>query len=75
MAGSTRFNELRRGVPRMSPALLSQRLKELEAVGIITRQPSDTEPGVFEYHLTEAGRELEPVRGSLRRLGTALGGN
>jgi DNA-binding HxlR family transcriptional regulator len=61
MAGSTRFNELRRGVPRMSPALLSQRLKELEAVGIITRQPSDTEPGVFEYHLTEAGRELEPV--------------
>ena len=61
MAGSTRFNELRRGVPRMSPALLSQRLKELEAVGIITRQPSDTEPGVFEYHLTEAGRELDPV--------------
>jgi DNA-binding HxlR family transcriptional regulator len=61
MAGSTRFNELRRGVPRMSPALLSQRLKELEAVGIITRQPSDTEPGVFEYHLTKAGRELDPV--------------
>ena len=31
MAGSTRFNELRRGVPRMSPALLSQRLKELRS--------------------------------------------
>ena len=30
-AGTTRFNDLRRGVPRMSPALLSQRLKELEA--------------------------------------------
>ena len=55
MAGSTRFNELRRGVRRMSPALLSQRLKELEAAGIIMPQASDTEPGVFEYHLTEAG--------------------
>ena len=32
IAGSTRFNELRRGVPRMSPALLSQRLKDLEAM-------------------------------------------
>jgi DNA-binding HxlR family transcriptional regulator len=61
MAGSTRFNELRRGVPRMSPALLSQRLKELEAAGIVERQASDTEPGVFEYRLTDAGRELNPV--------------
>jgi DNA-binding HxlR family transcriptional regulator len=61
IAGSTRFNDLRRGVPRMSPALLSQRLKELEAAGIICRRPSPTEPGVLEYHLTDAGRELEPV--------------
>jgi hypothetical protein len=37
-AGSTRFNDLRRGVPRMSPALLSQRLKELEAAGIVSRE-------------------------------------
>ena len=37
IAGSTRFNDLRRGVPRMSPALLSQRLKELEAAGVISR--------------------------------------
>ena len=35
VAGSARFNELRRGVPRMSPALLSKRLKDLEAVGIV----------------------------------------
>src|SRR6478735_3307124 len=45
VAGSTRFNELRRGVPRMSPALLSQRLKELEVAGIVSRDPSDSEPG------------------------------
>jgi DNA-binding HxlR family transcriptional regulator len=46
VAGSTRFNELRRGVPRMSPALLSQRLKELEVAGIVTRK-SGSERGVF----------------------------
>jgi len=61
IAGSTRFNDLRRGVPRMSPALLSQRLKELESAGVIRRTASPTEPGVFEYQLTTAGRELEPL--------------
>jgi len=61
IAGSTRFNELRRGVPRMSPALLSQRLKELEAAGIISRKALRNEPGIFEYHLTESGHELKPI--------------
>jgi DNA-binding HxlR family transcriptional regulator len=56
IAGSTRFNDLRRGVPRMSPALLSQRLKELEAAGIVSR-----DAGTQDYRLTEAGRELEPI--------------
>ncbi len=60
-AGSTRFNELRRGVPRMSPALLSRRLKELEAAGILTREASSADPAVFEYQLTESGRELRPL--------------
>ncbi len=61
VAGSTRFNDLRRGVPRMSPALLSKRLKDLEDAGIVIRVASRTEPGVLEYHLTPAGRELEGV--------------
>ena len=61
VVGSSRFNDLRRGVPRMSPALLSQRLKELEAADIVRRAPSPTEPGVFEYRLTDSGRELEPL--------------
>jgi len=65
LAGSTRFNALRRGVPRMSPALLSQRLKELEAVGIVERRPAPGEPEVLEYTLTEAGRDLMPVVESL----------
>src|SRR5436189_961355 len=61
IAGSTRFNELRRGVPRMSPALLSQRLKDLELAGIVTRTASASDSGVFEYQLTESGRELGPL--------------
>ncbi|HRK70163.1 MAG TPA: helix-turn-helix domain-containing protein [Micropepsaceae bacterium] len=60
ISGSTRFNELRKGVPRMSPALLSQRLKELEEAGILTREKSGA-AGQAEYRLTRAGRELEPV--------------
>lgn len=61
IAGSTRFNDLRRGVPRMSPALLSQRLKELEAAGIVARVPLEREAGVYEYHLTPSGRDLEAL--------------
>ena len=61
IAGSTRFNDLRRGVPKMSPTLLSQRLKELEAAGIVKRLALRSEKGVFEYHLTEAGKDLRPV--------------
>ena len=45
LAGSSRFNELRRGLPRVSPALLSQRLTELENWGIISRTPIPGEPG------------------------------
>lgn len=60
-AGSTRFNDLRRGVPRMSPALLSQRLKDLEAAGIVHRTPVARESGAFDYRLTRAGQELAPV--------------
>lgn len=61
IAGTTRFNELRRGVPKMSPTLLSQRLTELENAGVIERKPLKTEKGVFEYHLTTAGKDLRPV--------------
>ncbi len=61
VAGSTRFNDLRRGVPRMSPALLSKRLRDLETAGIVSRVASRSEPGISEYHLTSAGQELKTV--------------
>jgi DNA-binding HxlR family transcriptional regulator len=59
LAGSTRFNDLRRGVPRMSPALLSKRLKDLEKAGVVEVVPGGS--GVAEYHLTPAGQDLRPV--------------
>ncbi|MFO0990631.1 MAG: helix-turn-helix domain-containing protein [Hyphomicrobiales bacterium] len=59
LCGSTRFNDIRRGVPRMSPTLLSKRLKELERAGIITTRVSPS--GTTEYHMTEAGEDLRPV--------------
>lgn len=61
VAGTTRFNDLRRGVPKMSPALLSTRLKELELAGVVERRAMTSQNGVFEYHLTKAGRDLGPV--------------
>ena len=59
LSGSTRFSDLRRGLPKMSPALLSKRLKELQQAGVIAalRRPN----GSVEYHLSEAGEELRPL--------------
>lgn len=56
--GSERFNELRRGVPRMSPTLLSRRLQQLVRAGIVDRRADGSD---VRYVLTEAGRELKPV--------------
>lgn len=61
VAGSTRFNDLRRGVPRMSPALLSKRLKDLEAAGIIEKYPAEADRSTHEYRLTAAGIDLKTV--------------
>ncbi|WLR95477.1 winged helix-turn-helix transcriptional regulator [Shinella zoogloeoides] len=58
LCGSTRFNELRRGLPKMSPALLSKRLKELEQSGIIATRSVN---GITDYQLTSAGEELRPL--------------
>jgi DNA-binding HxlR family transcriptional regulator len=59
LAGSTRFTDIRRGVPLMSQTLLSTRLKELERVGIVERGGDSDH--AREWHLTEAGRALGPV--------------
>jgi DNA-binding HxlR family transcriptional regulator len=58
--GATRYSEIRKGVPLMSPTLLSRRLKQLESEGIVERAESDTGRS-FTYHLTNAGREFVPL--------------
>ena len=59
LCGSNRFNDIRKGVPKMSPSLLSKRLKELEAAGVV--KVVQTGAGVQEYHLTQSGEELRPL--------------
>jgi DNA-binding HxlR family transcriptional regulator len=58
--GSTRFNEIQRGVPLMSSSLLSRRLRELERSGLIIRRPLPGRRG-HEYRLTPAGDALGPL--------------
>jgi len=69
ITGSSRFNDLRRGVPRMSPALLSKRLRDLEAAGIVNRTPVPGDAEIFEYTLTSADLELESVVGEIGKWG------
>jgi DNA-binding HxlR family transcriptional regulator len=56
--GNDRFNAIAPGVPRMSPSLLSARLRELERVGLVARDGAAKEPS---YRLTAAGYELRPL--------------
>lgn len=58
--GNTRFNDIARGLPGISRSLLVQRLKHLERKGVIETWPLPNGRG-SEYHLTPAGKDLEPV--------------
>lgn len=59
-SGSVRFNEIRRGVPGMSPTLLSKRLRDLEQRGLITRTPHRA-TGDINYKTTAIADELQPL--------------
>jgi DNA-binding HxlR family transcriptional regulator len=61
ITGHTRFSDIARTVPGVSDRLLSERLKELEAEGIVTRTVTDSHPVRVDYALTEMGRALIPV--------------
>jgi DNA-binding HxlR family transcriptional regulator len=64
LSGTSRFNDLRRGVPLMSPTLLSKRLKELAEAGVVMAIPTGPR-GVVEYKLTQAGEDLRGIVMSL----------
>jgi len=68
LCGSTRFNDIARGVPQMSRTMLSQRLKSLQDASVIVRVPAPSGGG-HEYCLTKAGQELEPIVMSLGHWG------
>ena len=59
--GRTRFNEFRQSTPRISPRLLSERLKRLEEQGLVERELLAGYPPRAEYRLTAKGRSLFPV--------------
>lgn len=61
LQGANRFTDLAHAVPGLSDRLLSERLKELEAEGIVTRTVIPETPVRVEYHLTEKGRALGAV--------------
>jgi DNA-binding HxlR family transcriptional regulator len=67
LLGSTRFNDLRRGNPRMSPALLSKRLRSLERAGLVRREMAGAHAS---YTLTDSGEELREIVLSLGAWGT-----
>jgi DNA-binding HxlR family transcriptional regulator len=66
MDGPLRFSEVKLLVPDLSDRLLSERMKELEAAGIVERRVIDDTPVRVEYVLTEMGGDLEPVVRSLK---------
>ncbi len=59
--GATHFNEIGRAIPGISDRMVSERLKEFEAEGIVSRQVLPTTPVRVEYRLTEMGEGLRPV--------------
>jgi len=68
--GTRRFSELERSITGMSPRTLSQRLDDLEAHGIITKQSFSEVPPRIEYVLTQKGRDLVPVLKQMASWGT-----
>ena len=67
MDGALRFSEVKQLVPELSDRLLSERLKELEAEGLVKRHVIDDTPVRVEYGLTEKGAALEPAVRTLKR--------
>ena len=71
LLGPKRFTDLRAGLPSLSPDVLAQRLRELDANGLLARRKLGPPAGSQVYELTARGRELEPVILALGRWGSA----
>ncbi len=69
LSGTERFAEIRDAIPDLSDRMLSERLKELEREGIVTRVVHAETPVRIEYRLTEKGKALTPVLEAIRQWG------
>src|SRR5262245_24889908 len=70
--GARRFGELRRDIPRISPKMLTARLRGLEELGVVLRHVIPSSPPSVEYSLSELGHELLPVINAIVKVGTRL---
>jgi DNA-binding HxlR family transcriptional regulator len=66
LTGALRFSEFADAVAGISPRMLSERLRELEAAGLIERTVIPSSPPSVEYRLTERGRRLAPIIDAMR---------
>lgn len=71
-SGPRRFSELRNDIPLVSAKVLTQRLRELEDRGILSRSVKDTSPPSVEYALTDLGLEFMPVIQAISEVGLRL---
>ncbi|MGA8724302.1 MAG: winged helix-turn-helix transcriptional regulator [Acidimicrobiales bacterium] len=67
--GPCRFTDLQNGLPGIATNLLTERLRDLEGAGLLWREPAPPPVATTLYHLTDNGRELEPVLTALGRFG------
>ncbi|MET9031160.1 helix-turn-helix domain-containing protein [Nocardia sp. NPDC004168] len=67
LLGATRFSEIRQGIPALTDKMLANRLRELEAAGIVVRTVYDEVPVRIEYELTAMGRDLETAVAALNQ--------
>jgi DNA-binding HxlR family transcriptional regulator len=66
LAGALRFNEFADAVAGISPRMLTERLRDLEAAGLVERHVIPSSPPTVEYRLTERGRKLKPLIEAMR---------
>ena len=59
--GKTRFTDIERNIPNITPRMLSKELRELELNGVVKRMVIDDIPVVIRYELTDSGKELKPL--------------
>jgi DNA-binding HxlR family transcriptional regulator len=59
--GRHRYGQIKAAVPGLSDTMLADRLRSMEAAGLVERRVIPSSPVQVEYHLTEMGRDLEPV--------------